>query len=210
MNLPEEILYFDEPGIDSLSNQIDSGRLVDFSKEHEVSREGSGSVKPKLGIGSILSMLGGPSLEVDSEFGLKRSGVDKSVQNFSSTRETRYAQLLAHLGGFSALKGTLDQAWHSSLSKDGSVFCLIEGRFQPTEPSFWVETANELHFLQLTDSVSESFKMGMSFSNISGMRDNKLHHLSHLVRRIRDGAHLRVFGKMDRTRYIKPFVVSWN
>lgn len=205
----EEILYFDEPGIDSLSNQIGPGRLVDLSNESEHSREGSGAIKPKFGFGSILAKLGGPTLEIEGEAAFKRGGIDKSVQRFTPTREGRYIELLSKIGGATALKRSLEQAWHAALGRDGSIFCIIEARFRPIGNDSWFEEANESHLLQLTDCASGAFRMGMSFSNLVGIRDGNLTATGHLARRIRDGANLRIFGKMDRTRYIKPFVVSW-
>ncbi len=90
---------------------------------------------------------------------------------------------------------------------------MIEADFKPihtiADLDAWRETANSIRFLQLVDEPTALFRVGMSFEKLVGIRGNLIHPTSHLAVRLRDGVSLRIFGKMDKTRYIKPFVVSW-
>jgi hypothetical protein len=210
----KEILYFDESGIEDLSNQVGAGKLATFSKESETSRDYSGGIKPRVGLGAILKFLGGPTVDVDAEINLKRAKGEKSTENFIVTRQDRYQRVVDALGGATKLGHTLDRAWYLALSK-GSEFCLIREDFRPihtiNDPDGWRKSANSMQFLQLVDEPTALFRVGMSFEKIVGIRDNTIPPLGHLAIRLRGGTvSLSIFGKMDRSRYVKPFVITWS
>jgi hypothetical protein len=214
-NRLREILYFDEPSIEDLSNQIGHGKLETFSEENELSRNRSGAIKPRLGLGSLIKAIGGPTLDVDAEVNLKRGKVEKSTENFVATRQDQYRRVVDALGGVAELRYTLDRAWYLALSK-GSVFCMVEADFKPTiytigDRDAWREEANSAQFLQLVDEPTSLFRLGMSFEKLVGIRGSMIKPGEHLAIRLRGGSvSLSVFGKMDKSRYIKPFVVSWD
>ncbi len=104
-----EILYFDEPGIEDLSNQVGQGKLETFSAESQNSRDYSGAIKPRLGLGAIFKALGGPTLDVDAEINLKRAKGEKSTENFVATRQDRYRRVVDALGGAAKLGYTLTE-----------------------------------------------------------------------------------------------------
>ena len=65
--------------------------------------------------------------------------------------------------------------------------------------------------LQLTDVSTCQFVIGMSLHKTVSIRDEEINPIGHLAVRLRGGPiNLTVFGKMDKSRYIKPFVVYWN
>ena len=209
-----EILYFDEPGIEDLSNQVGQGKLETFSAESQNSRDYSGAIKPRLGLGAIIRAFGGPSLDVDAEINLKRAKSEKSTENFVATRQDRYRRVVDALGGVAELGHSLDRAWHLALSK-GSEFCMIKEDFKPVhttdDTDGWRKAANSMQFLQLVDEPTSLFRVGMSFEKLVGIRDNMIPPTGHLSVRLRGGsASLLIFGKMDKSRYIKPFVIAWS
>lgn len=213
-NAPEEMLYFDERGIDELSNQLGAARLESFSKATETSGERGSAVKPKIGLGAILKALGAPSLEVEAEANFKRGNVDRATENYVVTRESRYRKVIESLGGSEKLEATLYDAWKEAKREGSGVFCLVRDTFEPVnegpDRDWWLRVANENRFLQLTDSLSRRFLVGMSFEKINNVGSGRINSLSHLAIRLRAGARLQVFGKMNEVRYIKPFVVSWS
>jgi hypothetical protein len=77
------------------------------------------------------------------------------------------------------------------------------------DPDSWQDVADKGQLLQLIDSSTGQFRIGMSPKKMSGLRDGSLRG-SHVARRLKGGANLKVFGNMDKTRYIKPFVVWWD
>lgn len=209
-----EVLYFDEPGIEDLSNQVGQGKLETFSAESQNSRDYSGAIKPRLGLGAIIKAFGGPTLDLDAEINLKRGAGEKSTKNFVATRQDRYRRVVDALGGAAKLGYTLDRAWHHALSK-GSEFCTIKDDFKPIhttdDPDGWRQSANSMQFLQLVDEPTSLFRVGMSFEKLVGIRDNMISSTGHLANRLRGGSvSLSIFGKMDKSRYIKPFVITWS
>jgi hypothetical protein len=209
-----EILYFDESGIEDLSNQVGQGKLETFSAESEKSHDYSGAIKPRLGLGAIIKALGGPTLDVDAEINLKRAKGEKSTENFVTTRQDRYRRVVDALGGSAKLGHTLDRAWYLALSK-GSEFCMIKDDFKPIhttdDPDGWRKSANSMQFLQLVDEPTTVFRVGMSFEKLVGIRDGLIPSTGHLAIRLRGGSvSLSIFGKMDKSRYIKPFVIAWS
>lgn len=210
----KEILYFDEPGIEDLSNQVGQGKLETFSAESLNSRDYSGAIKPRLGLGAIIKAFGGPALDVDAEINLKRAKSGKSTENFVATRQDRYRRVVDALGGAAQLEHTLDRTWLLALSK-GSEFCMIHADFRPIhttdDPDGWRKSADSMQFLQLVDEATSLFRVGMSFEKLVGIRDNMIPITGHLSVRLRSGSvSLSIFGKMDKSRYIKPFVIAWS
>lgn len=211
---PEEIFYFDERGIDELSNQLGAARLESFTKSTETSGERGRAVKPRFSLGAIFKALGGPSLEVGAEANFKRGNVDTTTEHYVVTGEYRARQVIQALRDSGQLHETLHGAWQQATSDGSGVFCLIREAFEPvlegTDTDSWIRVANENRFLQLTDRSSRQFLMGMSFEKIDLIRGGRLNYLSHVAIGLRGGAHLRVFGRMNEVRYIKPFLVWWS
>ncbi len=108
----QEVLYFDEPGIEDLPNQLGHGKLETFSAENETSRDHSGAIKPRLGLGHLIKALGGPTFDIDADISLKRGKANKSTENFIATRQDQYRRVVDALGGFTELGHTLDRAWY--------------------------------------------------------------------------------------------------
>jgi hypothetical protein len=125
--------------------------------------------------------------------------------------------VIERLGGDAVLKMTLDRAWHMALAKEGGMFFVLSDLFRtvPTsESGAWLDSANRTQILQLTDVSTFQFRIGMSVGKMTGAQDGRIHPMGHLAHRLgqsdaRDVS-LTVFGNMDKSRYIKPYVVSWN
>lgn len=112
---------------------------------------------------------------------------------------------------------TLETAWHLALAKEGGIFFIVNDSFRTiptTEPDIWIDITNRSQVLQLTDASTCQFTLGMSLTNIVSFRDACVNPTSHLAVRLGQresrAVSLTIFGKMDKSRYIKPFVVSWN
>ncbi|WP_315759347.1 hypothetical protein [Bradyrhizobium sp. SZCCHNRI2007] len=211
----QEILYFDELSIQDLSNQVGHGKLETFSAENQKSSDRSSGIKPKLGLGHIVRALGGPTIDIDADINLKRGKFEKWTENFVATRQDHYRRVIDALGGSKQLRLRLDRAWHLALAKGGSVFCIVEEDFRPfhttTDRDGWREAANDIQFLQLVDEPTRLYRVGMSFDKMVGIRDGLISPAGHLAVRLRGGSiSLSIFGKMDKTRYIKPLVISWR
>jgi hypothetical protein len=213
----KETLYFDEAGIVDLSEQIGLGRLKSFTKETEASREGFSDLKPKFSLGALSKLIGGPEFGIEGGYHRSNSEKERTQEELVLTRTDHLKHIIEKLGTVSALKMTLDRAWHLALAKEGGVFCIINDLFSTisaVEPETWLDAANRAQFLQLTDISTCQFRIGMSFSKIVGVVDGRIHPIGHLAFRLgrseSPSLSLTVFGKMDKSRYIKPFVVSWN
>ena len=213
----KETLYFDEKGIDDLSGQVGSGRLERFSLTQEASSDRSRGLKPKVNLTILSRLFGGPELGVEADLSHHKAKTDRRQEEFVPTRAGRVQLILEQMGGITALRMTTAHAWHLAMVKDASSFCVINDLFRtvPTaEPETWLEVANRIRFLQLVDSSTRQFRVGMNFDKLEGVRDGKIERASHLAVRLgQNESHdisLIVFGKMDKTRYIKPFVAFWN
>jgi hypothetical protein len=125
-----ETLYFDETGIDNLYNSLGHGRLESFSREVGSRRDRAGGIKPNLGLGSALKILGGPTAELGAELSLERSNTDNVTGHYTVTREDRYRMVVEKLGGITLLQQSLDRSWHSALKKNGSSFFISEELFK--------------------------------------------------------------------------------
>ncbi len=90
------------------------------------------------------------------------------------------------------------------------MFCIVTDLFRTipnAEPEAWLEIANRARF----DVSTCQFVIGMSLHKTVSIRDEEINPIGHLAVRLRGGPiNLTVFGKMDKSRYIKPFVVYWN
>jgi hypothetical protein len=211
-----ETLYFDEKGIEDLSEQVELNRLERFSIETEEKSDSSRGLRPKLNLG-IFTKFGGPEIGVNADLSHHDEKTHRTQEEFVSTRAHRVGLIMEQLGGAPALRMTTERAWRSAMLKDGSVFCVIIDLFRtvPTvEPRTWLEVANQSHFLQLLDSSTRQFRVGMSIDKLLDARGGEINPTSHLAVRLghteSHDINLTIFGKMDKTRYIKPFVVSWN
>jgi hypothetical protein len=213
----KETLYFDVKGIDDLSGQIGLGLLERFSVETEASRDRSGGLRPNFKLGLFSKLFGGPEIGVDADLSHHKAETDRRHEEFILTKAYRVGLIIEQLGGIPALRMTIGRAWHLAMVKDGSIFCVITDLFRtipPAEPETWLHVANRISFLQLIDSSTRQFRVGMSFDKLEGARDGEIKPSSHLAIRLGQIEHhdvnLTIFGKMDKTRYIKPFVVFWN
>lgn len=160
----------------------------------------------------MFTKFGGPEIGVNADLSHHDEKTQRTQEEFVSTRAHRVGLIMEQLGGAPALRMTTERAWRSAMLKDGSVFCVI---ILPTvEPRTWLEVANQSHFLQLLDSSTRQFRVGMSIDKLLDARGEAINPTSHLAVRLgyteSHDINLRIFGRMDKTRYIKPFVVSWN
>ncbi len=211
----EEFLYFDEEGIDMLFNQFSPDRLERYSKETSGNREKLVGARAKFNFGSLLARLGFPGLDAEAEGQTKRAVSDRRQDEFVPTKEGRYASLLAQLGGATLLKCTLNDALHRTLASSSTSFFIGEAAFLPEtissdNPDQWRVRANDCGVLRLREATDSQFTMGMSVAKLIGGRNGHISPTGHLAVRLRHGdVHLRIFGKMDRSKYIKPYVISW-
>ena len=212
-----QTLYFDEEGINDLSDQVRPGRLEGFSIEAEESRNRSGRLTPKFGLGSLFKLFGGADIGVDADFRRNKAEKNRTSEEFIVTRADRLQRVIEQLRGVSALTMSLDRAWQSAIRNDGSIFCIINDLFRtmPTaEPEKWLEVANTSGYLRLTDASTCRFLVGMRLAKLSGVKDGQIDPTSHLAVRLgkeeRHNARLTIFGAMDKSRYLKPFVVYWG
>lgn len=210
----EQFLYFDEDGIESLFNQNPKGGMQRYTIEEASGGERSFSGKIKVGIGGMLKFLSVPSFDSEAEGGTKKTHLKRRSEEFAITKESRYNDVIEDLGGVSALKRNLNDAWHRALAADfGSLF-ICEAAFSTlltsAEGDGWRLDANTSGMLQLQCFPDRAYMMGMSNHKLIGVKDGNITPGSHLSIRMRNPqVYLRIFGRIDRSRYIKPFVVSW-
>ena len=209
----EEFIYFDETGIDSLFNQVAPGRLERYSVEDSGSSETGVTGGTKIGLGSILKRIGLPSVDVEAKGTAKRAKGDRRTEEFVATREYRYQYLIGELGVVATLKRSLDDAWHRALASGSGDIFVTTAEFAPLpgngSDDAWRMTANQSGMLQLQDVPDRAFTLGMSVAKLVGMSEGQIAPASHLAFRMRSGGRFRILGKMDKSKYIKPFAVSW-
>ncbi len=210
----EQFLYFDQDGIESLFNQNPKGGLQRYTTEEASGGERGFTGKMKVGIGGMLKFLSVPSLDSEAEGGIKKTYLKRRSEEFATTKESRYNDVIDRLGGVSALRRNLNDAWHRALAADFGDLFICEAMFSTlltsAEGDGWRLDANTSGVLQLRSFPDRAYTMGMSIEKLSSIKNGSILLRSHLsVRMQNEPVYLRVFGKMDRSRYINPYVVSW-
>lgn len=212
----KETMYFDELGVNDLSEQIGLGRLKSQSKETEVNRDRSSEFKPKFSLGALSRLFGGPELGIEGSYRRIHSEKEITREELAITGSDHLHKIIETLGGVASLKMTLDRAWHLSLAKESGIFCMVVDRFRtvPTlDPETWLDVANRAKILQLVDVSTCQFRIGMSLGKMLGVKDETINPASHLAHRLGNtevrAVSLAIFGNMDTSRYIKPYTVYW-
>lgn len=207
--------YLDTAGIISLRAQISDLMLRSLAITNELGRETGGSIKPKLGLGAALRWVGFPSFDVEGE--VSRKGTDKNTSKaeYYVAQEVMAKDIIYRLAKNNGLYRDAYAAWCAAQAISGSVFCYIEGQFSPIgwrhEADDWRTYANKQGTLVLRDVNEPSLLVGMALSKIVGLHGGSISETCHLALRLRNGyIRLRVFGKMDKTKYIKPFLVTYK
>lgn len=205
----EEIFYFDQAGVTRLYNQIKDGNAESFTKEIGATNDYTGSLKPEFSTDSVWSKLI-PAVKIASELAKKRSKTVKFVETRTMTVEERYWHLLTHLEKSGELRRGLRDGWLNALARGGSSFCLFEAEFHPeaVPSNDWILEANERQAIIVTDTKHQ-YRMGMGFNSLSDVYRDRLSAVSHTAIRLRGGAKIRALGKVEKSKYIKPYVVLW-
>lgn len=206
----EEIFYFDQAGITRLYNQIKGGIADSFTREIGYNNEYLGSLKPELGGDSLWSKFL-PAMKIASELTNKRSKATKSVENHTITAEERYVHLLTFLDKSGELRHGLHEGWLNALARGGRSFCLFDAKFhpEPVPSNDWVLEANERQPIIVTDS-NRQYRMGLGFASLIDVRGDRFHSTCHTAIRMRGGANIKALGSIEKSKYIKPYVVMWS
>ncbi|WP_298681303.1 hypothetical protein [uncultured Magnetospirillum sp.] len=209
-----EVMYRDDAVLDSFVAQADGLVLSGVTTKAERSGETSATAKPNFNFGSILEKVGLPNLSIGIDIAKRRSRVAGEAASYTLPQEEKYRYIAQKLSDGKKLYRDKYEAWCAARANTGNVFCEIEGEFIPAgwqpQSDAWREFANAQRTLVLHAKEEETFLMGMSLSKIVGISDGQIGVVSHLAMRTRNGGlAIRVFGSMDKTKYIKPFFAAY-
>jgi len=209
-----EVMYRDDAVLDSFVAQADGLVLSGVTTKAERSGETSATAKPNFSLGSILEKMGLPNFSIGIDIAKRGARVSGETASYTLSQEEKYRYIAQKLSEGRKLYRDKYEAWCAARASTGNVFCEIEGQFVPAgwqpQSDAWREFANAQRTLVLHTKEEETFLMGMSLSKIIGISDGQIGLVSHLAIRARNGGlAIRVFGSMDKTKYIKPFFAAY-
>ncbi|WP_139134862.1 DUF6414 family protein [Magnetovibrio blakemorei] len=211
----KEIMYRDDEGLENLIAQIEDYSITSKSIAKEKGNEGEGTIKLGVGLGGLLSAFGIAKAGVDAEATRKIHSNRIEKSNLRPLPETQYRSIINYLSGEGRIYKDPYKAWCATKSSSGHVFCDFEGLFIPSgwdaNSEKWIKTANKQKTLVLFNYEDRSLIIGMSLSKMFGISNDQITPTSHLAMRARTGKmYIRVFGNMDKTKYIKPFFAVFS
>jgi hypothetical protein len=209
----DEVFYFDDEAVLSLANQGSRAGLTGYSVEGGRTASTEGRIRTSLRLSGLLRAfgLGG---DLGGEGARKAEAKSARREDFVIPREVHYLDVVRSLQTGGRLATNLRSAWREASSTGRSAFFSVEHRFVPEgrlADDEWIDNANRAEFLMLVDTPDRQFRMGMSLSKVVGAHGGHILPVGHLAFRLRrlEGRLLKIFGSVDESRYIKPFVVCY-
>jgi hypothetical protein len=211
----EEFLYLDIEGIANLYAQLEEETKMGSSRELERSHSIEGTASGTLGLEPILKMLhlGEAKAELTAKGDRGRKAT--RLTEYKMMPQNQMSAVLRYLAGEHSLYRDAYEASNAAKASGRGAFCELDGIFQPhgtySDIEDWLTAVSKAGFVTMEMRDDPSVFFGMSIAKMIGVTRKQITRNSHFgVRLGRGQLGLRVWGRMDSTKYVKPYAIAYR